>query len=125
MAERVEVFQCTIVANTAIAAPMAFTLSMLPGVTRRLGFIVPPGPSGLMGFRIVHSGQTVIPASGSTWIVTDDEKAEWPLDGFPTGDKWSLVGYNTDVNDHTVYLRWFLDEIPDQVQPTLSTVELG
>lgn len=123
MAERVEMFEVTTPAATAVGAAISTSLPMDMGVTRKVEIIVPPGPSGLMGFRIAHSGQVVIPYSATTWIITDDEKLDWTLDGYPTGAAWSIVSYNTDIYDHTVYIRWFLDEIPDPLpgaQPLLA-----
>lgn len=124
MAERVELFETAIAAATAIAAPTTFVLSMNPGVTRKVEIIVPPGPSGLVGFRLRHSGQTVIPYAGSNWVITDDEKLEWALEGYPTGDRWTLQAYNTDIYQHTLYIRWFLDEIPDRVAGALVPIAI-
>ncbi len=124
MAERVELFEAAIAAATAIVTPATFTLSMNPGVTRRVEVIVPPGPSGLVGFRLRHSGQTVIPYSGTNWVITDDEKLDWTLDGYPTGDRWTLQAYNTDIYQHTLYVRWFLDEIPARAAPVLLPVAI-
>lgn len=124
MAERVELFEAAIAAATAIATPATFSLTMNPGVTRRVEIIIPPGPSGLVGFRLRHSGQTVIPYAGNNWVVTDDEKLEWDLEGYPTGDRWTLQAYNTDIYVHTLYIRWFLDEIPDRTVGALVPVAI-
>ena len=110
MAERIETFDVAIPAGTAIATPQTTAFSFNQGVVQRLEIIVPPGPSGLVGFRIRHSTQTVIPQSGSGWIIADDEKISWPLEKYPVGNKWSLQAYNTDAFQHTLYFRFLLLE---------------
>lgn len=110
MAERIELFDVTILAGTAIASPQVTALSFNQGIVQQLEIIVPPGPSGLVGFRIRHSAQTVIPRSGSGWIIADNEAIKWPLEGYPVGNKWSIQAYNTDVFDHTLYLRFLIVE---------------
>lgn len=124
MAERVELFEVTTPAATADTAPISTALTMDMGVTRKVEIIIPPGPSGFLGFRIVHSGQTVIPYSGSSWIIGDGEKLEWALDGYPVGAMWSISSYNTDIYEHTIYLRWFMDEIPDAPRPSLALLAI-
>jgi len=124
MAERVQVYSVTVPAGTAQATPLDTSLPMVEGVTRRVEFIVPPGPSGLVGFRIVHSGTIVIPESGTAWIVADDEKIGWDLDNFPTGAKWVFRAYNTDIYAHTIQVRWLLDEIPSAPSAPLVAVSI-
>lgn len=110
MAERIELFDVTIPAGTAIASPQTTALSFNDGVVEQIEITIPPGPSGLVGFRIGHSAQTIIPKSGNGWIIADDQFIKWPLQGFPTGNKWFFRGYNTDVFDHTIYLRFLVLE---------------
>lgn len=112
MAERVQLFEISVPAGQTIAVPQNTALAMDDGVTRRIEIIVPPGPSGLVGIRILHSGTIVIPYSGNTWLVTDDEKVGWDFDGLPTNSKWTVRMYNLDIYAHTIYFRWLLDEIP-------------
>lgn len=124
MSERVEAFQCTIPAGTAVASAVSFPLDMDPGVTRRIEVVVPPGPSGYVGFRLRHSGQVIVPWSGTQWIIADGEVLKWELEGYPTGDAWTLLAYNTDIYQHTLYVRWFLDEIPGKVPGALAPIAI-
>lgn len=110
MAERVELFDVLIPAGTAIASPQITALPFNQGVVQRLEIIVPPGPSGLVGFRIRHSTQTIIPNTGNGWIIADNEQIKWDLERYPVGNKWSIQAYNTDVFEHTLYLRFFILE---------------
>jgi len=117
MADRIEVSEIAVPAGTAISAPQTTAVSFVDGVVERLEVIVPPGPSGLVGFRVLHSGQVVIPFSGNVWIVADDEKMDWPLSNFPTGSKWSIRAYNTDIYVHTLRFRWHIAEIRSALTP--------
>lgn len=115
MASRIELMTVTVPAGTALANPFRTKASFNDGIVDRLEMRWPPGPSGLVGLRIGHSGQVVIPDSGAGWIVTDDESIVWSMEDYPTANAWFVDGYNTDVNDHTVYLRWLMSEIPAPV----------
>lgn len=125
MAERIEVFEVTVPAGTAISAPQNTSLSFLDGHVTKIEVRIPPGPSGLVGFRFVHSQQVIIPFSGTTWIVADDEKLEWPVEGYPTNDDWSVRAYNTDIYPHTLYIRFLVTErvIPLSPYPATLMIE--
>lgn len=111
MADRIEAKQITVPAGTLISAPQVSDLAILPG--RVIGFeiIVPPGPSGLAGFQIMHSNQRIIPFGDDNWIIADDEKIEWPLNRSLVGDYWQFRAYNIDIYEHTFYVRMLIDEI--------------
>lgn len=115
MAERVEIIPVTIAANTAIATPTTTALNIPQGIMRRIEMRWPPGPAGLVGIRVAHSTQVIIPRTGSNWLITDDESIDWPVEGLPTGNKWSVIGYNTGINPHTIYFRFHLDELAAKV----------
>lgn len=106
MANRIEPFEVTIPANTAIASFQRTALPMQDGRVDRLQILVPPGPSGFVGFRIAHSEQSVIPYTLDRWFIADDARLDWDLDGYPQGNSWELWAYNTDIYEHTLYL-WF------------------
>lgn len=110
MAQRIETFVVTVPAGTAIAAPQTTSLTFDRGVVENMEILVPPGPSGLVGFRILHSGDAVIPHDRSKWIIADNEVIKWPLEGYPTGRAWAITAYNTDVYDHSLYLRILVNE---------------
>lgn len=102
----------TIAANTAIATPTTTALAIPDGIMTRIEMRWPPGPAGLVGIRIAHSGTVIIPRTSANWLISDDEPIDWPVEGYPTGNKWSIVGYNTGVNPHTIYFRFHLNEFP-------------
>lgn len=125
MAERIEAFDVTIPLGTAIATPQVTALSFNQGVVQKLVIVIPPGPSGLVGFRIRHSTQTIIPNSGSGWIIADNERIEWPLEGYPVGNKWTIQAYNTDVFPHTLYLRFEIAETRRNTLERATLVPIG
>lgn len=118
MATRIEPFAVTTPAGTAIVAYQVTPLPFREGDVTRIEIVVPPGPSGLVGFRVAHSGQSVVPYTDERWIVTDDEKLTWELTNLPHGEAWELWSYNLDVYDHTIYLRIHVnDAMPIAVAP--------
>jgi hypothetical protein len=88
-----------------------------------LTILVPPGPSGLVGFAFVHSGQQIIPFADGEFVVADGEVIRWPLDRFPDGRGWIVRTYNEDVYDHTLFVRFLLTEGSTSGGATLLTVE--
>lgn len=125
MAERIEIVDVTIPAGTALATPVTRALNVPDGVWATIEMRWPPGPSGLVGLRIAHSGQVIIPRTGSAFLVTDDEAIIWNVEGYPSGNKWTVIGYNTDVNDHTVQFRIHVNEIPAGRPGGIQLVPIG
>lgn len=110
MASRIEPFSVTVPAGTSSATPLDFPTTFNEGIVEKLEIIIPPGFSGLVGFKLVHSGTVVIPYQYDEWIISDSEKIEWTLQGYPTGSAWAVRAYNEDVYDHTMYLRYLVTE---------------
>lgn len=110
VAERIEHFTVLVPAGTTRAAPQTTSLSFNAGIVERIEILVPPGPSGLAGFRILHSNTVVIPYDPDEWIIADNEVLKWSTEGYPTGSAWGFRAHNTDVFDHTFYLRLFVVE---------------
>ena len=110
MAQRVEAFAVTVPAGTAIATPQTTALPFNRGVVEGIEVVVPPGPSGMVGFAVVHSGDVIIPYDRTQWVIADNEVLKWPLQGFPTGSAWSLRVYNIGVYQHTLYVRLLVNE---------------
>ncbi len=119
MAREVYAFQVTIPAGTAKILPYRQKTTLPVRKVDTLEIVIPPGPSGLMGFAITMSTVAVLPIVAGTYVVTDDEHISWPLSDLPTSGDWQVSGYNTDTYDHTIYLRWLVDLAP---APTTTSI---
>lgn len=124
MADRIETPAITIAAGTAIASPATTAFNWRDGIIERMEIRVPPGPSGLVGFRILHSGQQVIPFQGTDWIITDSEILSWDLQNYPTGNKWSVRAYNLDLYPHTLYFRFLVRELPIPIAGPVTPIPI-
>lgn len=111
MASRIETPVIVVPAGTLVAAPQTTALTLRDAVLERIEVRIPPGPSGLMGFAFTHSGQQVIPFLTGQWIITDDERLDWGVENYPTGNKWAIRAYNTDIYAHSIYLRLHFREL--------------
>jgi hypothetical protein len=104
MATSVQAFQAKITAGTLKAAPMVVGLAVMPGTIDLIRWRVPPGPRGNLGWVLSMGGVQVIPENTGNYIVADNETDSIAVSGLPDSGAWQLTGYNTGVNDHTVYL---------------------
>jgi hypothetical protein len=120
MATSATYFQATVPAGTAANAPVTVQLALGTNVVNKIRWRVPPGPRGHLGWALFMGGVQVVPDDAGAFIVADDEYDDWVLAGLPDSGAWSLVGYNTGTNDHTVYLGFFTT--PVQLQATLLDV---
>lgn len=128
MASRIELFSPTIPAGTLQSAPLNVPFVFNDGVVQRIEILVPPGPSGLVGFAITHSGSIVIPYDGTSFFVTDDEKLSWDVEDFPTGSAWGVRAFNTDVYPHKLYFRFLVREttqLPSGNVPLLDIAQIA
>lgn len=110
----------TIPAGTPLLSPVTSDVSFPTRVVTGVHWKVPPGPSGLMGWRLSMSGGIAVIPTGGGWVVTDDDSDTWPLTGQPDSGGWQLTGYNTDVYDHAVYLDFLLDLVPAAAAPAVA-----
>lgn len=126
MATEVRVSECLVAAGTTKAAPASFDVSFPPRVVEALQVIVPDGPAGLVGWRLLIGGAVVIPYLSAQWIVTAGEAITWPLEGYPDSGAWSVQAYNTGVNAHTLYFRFLLTYVgtPHPVLPFIPNDQL-
>jgi hypothetical protein len=125
VADRVELFDVTITAGTAILTPLTTATVFADGQVTDIEVVVPDGCAGLVGFVVLYGGQQIIPAKDGKWIISNGEVIKWPLSGYPTGQQWQIRGYNTDVFDHTLYVRYLIDELRRPQQLTFNPLPLG
>ena len=114
MAERIEIKSVLTPAGTTVAAPLTTALNWRQGYPIRMEIRIPPGPSGLVGIQLMHSGEVIVPKDRTEWLITDDEPVIWPLDGFPYNAKYAVRTYNLDVYPHTVQVRMLFNEVGTQ-----------
>jgi hypothetical protein len=114
MADEIRAYTCVVPAGTTPAAPAVFPMVFPPREVHTLQVIVPPGPSGLVGWHVLVANALVIPYQSDTWVVTAAENITWPLDHMPNSGSWSVEAYNTGAVDHSITFRWLLGYItPD------------
>lgn len=126
-AVEIRTFQVTIPAGTAQSAPQTTDVPFPSRIVQAVTWKVPPGPSGLMGWRLTMSGGNAVLPTGGGWVVADDQTDTWPLADQPDSGAWEVTGYNTDVYDHTVYLTFLLATVPVPAAPAvpLSNADLS
>lgn len=124
MATRIEAPQLIIPAGTPVTAPASASLYAQRAIMTELEVMVPPGPSGLVGFSFWHSNEQVIPKIRGTWIIMDAETVRWPLEDFSDQPNWSVRAYNLDVYPHTLYLRVLLDDRAVVATQPVALVEI-
>lgn len=133
-ADEVYAFAVTITAGTAIASPQVTGIPIPPRIVNVVEVVVPPGCSGLVGFQVGMAGVQIVPVNNGGWIITDDEKIVFPVQGLPDSGAWQVIGYNLDIYDHTIQVRLLTSLvitspnalISDQAQATTAAVlQLG
>lgn len=122
MADRVEVADVTIPAGTAQATPLTVPIVFDQGYVTHVDVVIPDGVAGLAGFRVTYAGTAIIPTTVGAWITGNNEKFSDDLAVRYVGQQWALVGYNTDVYDHTFHARFYVDAIGDPPAPAVPTV---
>lgn len=110
--DRVELRQATCPANTLQSAAREVDVSFPRGKVIGIGLVIPWGHAYLTGLAIAQAHQIVIPRTGSSWFVSDDERFTFDYADQIFSGQWSVFLYNTDVvNDHTWYLRFLIQEL--------------
>ena len=115
-------FQVTIPAGTLITAPLVVATKIPFRRVTAIRWTVPPGPSGLAGWRVLMSGVQLVPNQPGTWIVRDNHTHAAEYDNLPETDAWSVAGYNTGTFAHTLYVTYYAQVV--RQAPRLS-VPLG
>lgn len=108
MADQVRHFTATIPAGTPIAAPVVVDISFPPYIVESIEWRVPPGPLGVMGWRLTMGKVQVLPTAGDLWIIADDHSATIRPSPDLSSGAWQVTGYNTGANPHSVYLAFHL-----------------
>lgn len=121
MANRVEPFDVTLPAGTPPGNPVTVACVFNPGVVGRIEVDVPPGPAGLAGFVVGYANSNILSQRPGAWIIADDVHLAYDVENMPTGSGWQVIGYNTDIYDHTLRVRFVVTDstvvVPDTGLP--------
>lgn len=79
---------------------------------------VPDGHAGLTGLRILWSGQQIVPWGNNSYIVSNNEILTIPITSYITASGLTVHTFNTDIYDHSFYLRALItDSLPGAAPP--------
>lgn len=119
-------FTATIPAGTPASAPATVNINTGVRVITSIDWRVPNGPMGVFGWHVAMGGLQVFPSGGDTWVIANDEHGSWKVDDAPDSGAWQVIGYNTGVNPHSVYLAFHADlpERPRRVPAEISPFSL-
>lgn len=125
-------YTVTTPAGTQIAAPQVQTLVMPPRRVHVIDWRVPPGPNGLLGWRLTMGGVQVLPTPGTDlWVIASGETGHWDIEEFPDSGAWQVTSYNTGAFSHQLFLAFHVDhagrrDLPDLIlQGLAATARLG
>lgn len=92
--------------GTAKATPQTNTWALGNVLLNRLSVRVPRGHAGLTGIVVLYNGVAIFPvANPVTYIVTTGETLGQDFNEEEVSSALTIQTYNTDVFDHTFYLR--------------------
>jgi hypothetical protein len=109
-------------ANTPLASPLSTPWPLEDNEFVYVDIMVPPGPSGLMGFRIMWASQQVVPWGNDSWLITDNEKIHVDCNFAMTITGLVIESYNTDIFPHTIYLRGLVRTMTPQAQAQVASL---
>ena len=77
--------------------------------------MVPSGPSGLLGFRILEAGQQIYPWSNLYWLTPDNVNLVVTFEDNITVTGLVIQTYNLDYYPHSLYFRATVRNAPAQL----------
>lgn len=95
----------TVPAGTPIANPVSVPWVTEDAVITDIEVLIPSGPNGTTGVRVMKGDIQLLPWSRSSWIIGNDYNRVFPIGGYlPTSDI-KVQAYNIGQNPHNFYLR--------------------
>lgn len=122
MANRLFVLEVTTPAGTAELTPVTTDWPLQDAVLEELEIITPAGHNGLTGIRVLRSFQQIIPYANLHYLVMNDERLVIPYRDQITASGLSIITYNTDVFDHTHYLRALISDLGTNIPATTANI---
>lgn len=121
MGSRYRTLAILVTAGTTIAAPNQILWQLEDNILTTLSILVPPGHNGTTGIRFLRSQQPVIPFAAGRYLIANGETVNIEYNEELTESQLLVQTYNTDIYDHTFYLRAVITDLPS-IGPRGSTV---
>lgn len=104
-------FNVTVPAGTLATAPQVTAMTFPARIVRWVRYVVPPGPNGLVGFRIASNGTQQIPVNVGAWIIENDAKERFDFETPIQSGSWQLTAYNTGAYPHMLTVTFGVDVV--------------
>lgn len=99
-------FEVTVTAGTAKATPQVNTWNIARNYLNNLAVRVPNGHVGLTGIVVLYGGVAIFPwGQPPGYLVTNAETVDQDFEQEEISAAFTIQTYNTDIFDHTFYLR--------------------
>jgi len=113
-------------ASTQKSSPLATELKVSKGLIYKFELYFPPGPSGLVGVRVLQGSHQLYPYSIDEWFLGDREKIEFD-DLMIIGNEQTILVIETynldDTYQHLIQLRLGILTQPEYIEHYLPSVE--
>lgn len=103
---RVEAFAVLVPASTPVASPALTDVSFQDGIVQWIEVDVPSGHNRLTGLQVLAAHGQAIPYTAGEFLVVSARELHYDITGFIDTGSFQANAYNTDVYDHTFYLRF-------------------
>jgi hypothetical protein len=95
-------------AKTPITAPVSIPVTLETNHLERIEVDVPDGHDRQTGIQFVSNGTVIVPFSANGFIVANNHYFEIPFNDDITAGDIIIRAYNTDIFDHTFYVRFVM-----------------
>lgn len=99
-------FPVTIPAGTTQAAPLVTATTFEPNIVEHIAWLFPHGCNGFVGIRIGARTVPVLPSGAANWFTFSGMAQGTDVEDLAQTGDWSVIGYNTGINPHTVQVTF-------------------
>lgn len=100
--------EVNVAANTTLANPLTLAVPLEDNTLVDVELIIPTGHQALTGVRVLMSQQQVLPWGNNSWIKGDNYFRVFDMNENVGVRTVSVQAYNTDVYNHTFYLKFHI-----------------
>lgn len=102
----------TVPPNTPATTPTVVSILLEDAELKEIDCRIPDGHCGLTGIRLLQSQQQIWPWANNSYFVGNDDKLNIPYDDQIQASGIVANAYNTDIFQHSFYLRFTITDLP-------------